>query len=309
MEQWLRKCNLIIGGSSNAVDVSNLRITFTVKKTSAQTPNEAEIKVYNLSSETAAQIQREFTRVILQAGYQDNFAVIFDGTAKQIKTGRDNGTDTYLHIFASDGDASYNFAVVNTTLAAGSSPTDHINAAASPMAKHGTTVGHVGDVGGQKLARGKVMYGNSRDYLRQSAQSSDADWSIQDGKLQVIPVRGLLPTQAVVLNSKSGLIGTPEQTNDGIKIRALLNPMLKIGGKIIVNNKDIQAATISENKTTQGGQKSKPADKPATIADDGAYKVIKVEYNGDTRGNDWYCDMIAIDVDESAPTGNEAKNG
>lgn len=297
MEQWLRKCSLILGGSGDGVDVSNLRITFTVKKTSVQTPNEAEIKVYNLSSETAAQIQREFTRVILQAGYQDNFAVIFDGTAKQIKTGRDNGTDTYLHIFASDGDASYNFAVVNTTLAAGSSPTDHINAAASPMATHGTTVGYVGDVGGQKLARGKVMYGNSRDYLRQSAQSSDADWSIQDGKLQVVPIRGLLPTQAVLLNSKSGLIGTPEQTNDGIKVRALLNPMLKIGGKIIVNNKDIQAATISENKTTQGGQKAQPADKPATIADDGAYKVIKVEYNGDTRGNDYYCDIIAVDID------------
>lgn len=309
MEQWLRKCSLILGGNGNGVDVSNLRITFTVKKTSVQTPNEAEIKVYNLSSETAAQIQREFTRVILQAGYQNNFSVIFDGTAKQIKTGRDNGTDTYLHIFASDGDASYNFAVVNTTLSAGSSPTDHINAAASPMAAHGTTVGHIGNVGGQKLARGKVMYGNSRDYLRQSAQSSDSDWSIQDGKLQVVPVRGLLPTQAVVLNSKSGLIGTPEQTNDGIKIRALLNPMLKIGGKIIVNNKDIQLATISENKTTKGGQKAQPADKPATIADDGAYKVIKVEYNGDTRGNDWYCDMIAIDVDESAPTGKEAKSG
>lgn len=309
MEQWLRKCTLILGGNGDGVDVSQLRITFTVKKTSVQTPNEAEIKIYNLSSETAAQIQREFSRVILQAGYQNNFAVIFDGTTKQIKTGRDNGTDTYLHIFASDGDASYNFAVVNTTLAAGSSPTDHINAAASPMAAHGTTVGHVGDVGGQKLARGKVMYGNSRDYLRQSAQSSDADWSIQDGKLQVVPSRGLLPSQAVLLNSKSGLIGTPEQTNDGIKIRALLNPMLKIGGKIIVNNKDVEAATISENKTTKSGEKKKPADKPATIADDGAYKVIKIEYTGDTRGNDWYCDMIAIDIDESAPAGKEAKSG
>lgn len=306
MEQWLRKCSLILGSGADGVDVSALRIAFTVKKTSVQTPNEAELKIYNLSSETAAQIQREFTHVILQAGYQDTFAVLFDGTTKQIKTGRENGTDTYLHIFASDGDASYNFAVVNTTLAAGSSPVDHINAAASPMSEHGTTVGYIGDVGGQKLARGKVMYGNSRDYLRQSSQNSDADWSIQDGKLQVVPIQGLLPAQAILLNSKSGLIGTPEQTNDGIKIRALLNPMLKIGGKIIVNNKDVQAATISQNKTTKGGQKQQPADKPATIADDGAYKIIQIEYNGDTRGNDWYCDIVAIDIDETV---NEAKNG
>jgi hypothetical protein len=306
MQQWIRKFSLILGSGSDALDVSLLRCTFTIKKTSAQTPNEAEIKVYNLSSGTAAQIQREFTRVILQAGYESNYAVIFDGTTKQIKTGRENGTDTYLQIMASDGDAAYNFAVVNTTLAAGSSSSDHINAAGGAMGAHGVTTGHIGDVGGQKLTRGKVMFGSSKDYLRQSAQNSDADWSIQDGKLQIVPIRGLLPTQAVVLTSKTGLIGSPEQTNDGIQAKTLLNPMLKIGGKVIIDNKSVEMATISENKSSKSGDKKQPADKPATIAADGAYKIIKIEYNGDTRGTDWYCDIVCIDIDETI---QEAKNG
>lgn len=306
MQQWIRKFSLLIGDDDEALDVSQLRCTFTIKKTSAQTPNEAEIRVYNLAKETVARIQKEFTRVILQAGYVENYGVIFDGTAKQIKTGRDNGTDSYLQIMASDGDAAYNFAVVNTTLAAGSSPRDHIAASAGAMGAHGVKTGHIGDVGGQKLARGKVMYGNSRDYLRQSAQSSNADWSVQDGQLQVVPLRGLLPTQAVVLNSKTGLIGTPEQTNDGITIKCLLNPLLKIGGKIIVDNKDIEMATISENKTSKSGEKKQPADKPATIADDGAYKIIKIEYNGDSHGTDWYCDIVAVDIDQTTEKAKES---
>ena len=44
-----------------------------------ETPNSASIKVYNLSEATAGRICKEFTRVILQAGYQGNCSVIFDG--------------------------------------------------------------------------------------------------------------------------------------------------------------------------------------------------------------------------------------
>jgi len=299
LRQFIRKFSLVIGGEDDALDVSELRCTFTVKKTSAQTPNEAQIRVYNLSSETASKIQKEFTFITLQAGYEDNFAVIFNGTAKQIKIGRESSTDTYLEILASDGDLAYNFSVVNTTLAAGSTTSDHIKAAGDSMSEHGVTTGHIGDTGGTKLARGKVMFGNARDYLRQSSQNSDSDWSIQDGKLQVVPVTGLLPTQAVVLTAKTGLIGTPEQTNEGIQAKALLNPLIKIDAKVVIDNKSVEEATISENKTTETGQKKEPANKPAMIANDGEYKVIKVEYNGDTRGVEWYCDIVCLAIDST----------
>lgn len=301
MQQWIRKFNILIGNKNNdGVDVSALRCTFKVTKTNAQTPNEAQIKIYNLTPETAARIKKEFTRVLLQAGYESNFGVIFDGTVKQFRIGRESGTDTYLEIQAADGDVAYNFAVVNTTLAAGSSPNDHINAAAGAMNSNGTKTGYIGNVGGQKLARGKVMYGNAKDYMRQTAQNSNADWSIQDGKVQVIPIKGLLPTQAVVLTSQTGLIDTPKQSNDGIEAKTLLNPLLKIGGKVIINNSSIESAALS------GGEKKEGDKKPAKIADDGAYKIIKIEYSGDSRGTEWYCNIVCIDVDETV---KEAKNG
>lgn len=295
MNQWQRKCTLVVAGAGgDGLDLSQFKITFTIKKTDAQSPNEAEIKVYNLSQNTVNQIQKEFTRVTLQAGYQDNFAVIFDGNIKQIKSGRDNGTDSYLHIFAGDGDDAYNFAIVNKTLSAGASQSDQVKAAIGSM--DSVSEGDIQIQNKTKLARGKVMYGMSRDYLRQSADTDRAAWSIQDGKLQIIPIDGIAKGTAIVLNSKTGLVGTPEQTNDGIRARTLLNPQIKIGGAVTIDEEDIQAATIQSISPTK---KTDKVNTPATIANDGQYKIISIEYNGDNRGNDWYCDIIALSIDET----------
>lgn len=300
--QYLRACKLIVataGGSG--LDLSGLHIKFSIKKADAQTPNTAEIRVYNVAETTVARIRKEFSRVVLQAGYEANLGVIFDGNIKQVRFGRENGTDTYIDIAAGDGDDAYNYAVVNTTLAAGASQRDQINAAASPMSERGVKPGYIGETGETKLARGKVMYGMARDYMRQSAEASDTTWSIQDGKLQFVPNTGVLPNQAVVLNSKTGLVGQPEQTNDGIKARCLLNPMLKIGGKVQINEKDVAQAKLAD--TSKDAQANKPAD----IAADGFYRLLVVEHSGDTRGNDWYSDLICLDIDATQPPDKQVK--
>ena len=298
--QYIRRCNLIVAGKDkDGLDLSNLRIVFKIKKSDAQTPNTAEIRVYNLAEDTAKQIQKEFSRVILQAGYESNYGVIFDGNIKQVRTGRENGVDTYLDIAAGDGDDAYNYAIVNTTLAAGASQADQINASANSMSGKGVGKGFIGDTGSAKLARGKVMYGNARDYLRQSAQASGTTWSVQDGKLQFIDRTAVLPGQAVVLNSKSGMVGAPEQTNDGIKAKCLLNPMLKIGVRVMIDEKDVEKAKLPDTS------KDSAANKPAAISSDGVYRLLTVEHGGDTRGNDWYSELVCLDVDATAPAGKK----
>ncbi|MBU9534734.1 hypothetical protein KTE49_30340, partial [Burkholderia multivorans] len=130
VQQFVRKVSLIIGfDSGEALDLSELRIVFRVQRGDLQTPNSARIRVYNVSATTARRAQKEFTRVVLQAGYEGNYGIIFDGQIKQVRRGRESQTDTFLDITAADGDSAYNFAVVNTTLAAGSVATDHVSAA------------------------------------------------------------------------------------------------------------------------------------------------------------------------------------
>lgn len=292
-EQWLRKCTLLVSDrNGDGLDLSNLRIKFTVKRSDTQTPNMAEIRVYNLEETTAQRIQKEFSKVILQAGYTSNFGVVFQGNVKQVIRGRENATDTFIDIIAGDGDLSYNFAVVNATLAAGSGQAEQINAAIGSMTKTGeTTAGNIGDVPNTKLPRGKVMYGMARDYLKQSADTTDKTWSIQDGKVQFVPLTSYLPGEAVVLSSKTGLVGTPQQTNEGVMVKCLLNPKLKIGGRVQLNNKDVARLKIDLS------QPLSPANIPAPLTSDGVYYILVIEHQGDNRGTEWYSNLTCLNLD------------
>lgn len=301
MQQWIRQCGLLIVAGSETLDLSRLRITFEVKRTQSQTPNLAQIKVYNLSEDTANLIVGEGSRIILQAGYQDNFGVVFDGQCIQIKKGREDGTETYVEINASDGDHAYNYSFVNTTLIAGSTQKDHVATVQKAMGVGSTQL----DTTAKPLPRGKVMFGEAKRIMRKSAHANNQDWSIQDGQLQIINSTSTLKQQAVVLNSKSGLVGGAEQSTNGIKARALLNPMIKIGGLIQLDEQDVAFAKIhSEHKQEEHKKKKKStktskkhaANKPASIAHDGKYKVIEVSYIGDTYGNDWYSDAVCIEL-------------
>lgn len=290
--QWLRACSLLVADASGkGLDLGELCITFSTKKGDTETPNSAEIRIYNLSEATMSRMKREFTRVVLQAGYQSNCGVIFDGNIRGTRSGRERGTDTWLEILAADGDRAYNFATVNTTLAAGSTPADRVDVCQQSFAAKGTGKGYMPELGETKLPRGKVMYGMARKYMRSEAETTGCSWSFQDGKLQMVKTTGFLPGEAVVLTHETGLVGTPEQTNEGITVRCLLNPKLRVNGRIKLDNKSIQQAQTQLKMSAQ---------RPPRMDRDGLYRILKVEFSGDTLGNDWYADMVCIGLDDTS---------
>jgi hypothetical protein len=297
MKQFGRHVDLFLADAAGkGLNFAKLRINFYVKKEDSSAPNTARIKIYGVAQDTVARIKKEFTEIILQAGYEENYGIIFRGNIKEVRTGRENGVETFVEISAGDGDAGYAYGTINKTLSAGARQNDIVNAAMIGEP------GYIPDLGGEKLPRGKVMYGMKRDVLRASASSTDTTWSIQDGKMQFLPLTGLLPGQALVLNSKTGLIGTPEQTTEGVKGKCLLNPMLKIGSRLVIDEKDV--ASIKLQTKEKQDQKDK---EPAKIAADGQYRLLKVEYKGDTHANDWFAEFVCLDVDASAPAGKKVK--
>jgi len=289
--QYIRACSLIVFGKDlDGLDLSELRIKFSVKRSDTITPNTADIRVYNLEPNTAKRIQKEFKTVILQAGYEGNYGVIFKGNIKQVIIGRESATDTFIDIIAGDGDRAYNFAVVNSTLAAGSSQLDQVNAAVGAMGQKGTTAGYLGEFPPEKLPRGKVMYGNARNYLRNSAQTTDKTVSIQDEKVTFVSKKSYLPGQAVVLTSKTGMIGTPQQTNEGVNVKNLLNPKINVGTRVKIDNASIERFKINLSVPNS------PANIPAPLSADGTYYVLVAEHQGDTRGVEWYTTLICLNI-------------
>ena len=291
-QQYGRTISLLVFGTDlNGLDLSKLRIKFSVKRSDTMTPNTADIRVYNLEEKTALQIQKEFKKVSLQAGYEGNYGVIFQGNIKQVILGRESGQDTFIDIVAGDGDRAYNFAIVNQTLAAGATQMDQVKASSGAMASRGVTDGYLGEMPNNQLPRGKVMYGNARNYLRDVAESTDKSWSIQDEKITFVPKKSYLPGERVVITAKTGMIGTPQQTNEGVNVKMLLNPMIKIGGRVQIDNRSIERYKI--NLTVPNS----PANIPAPLTADGVYYVLVCEHQGDTRGIEWYTTLICLNID------------
>lgn len=297
-DQWLRKVSLVVIPSigDQALDLSEMHIQFRVNAADVETPNNAIIRVFNLSSNTAARVQKEYSSVILQAGYQQgNFGTIFKGTIKQIRRGRISATDTYLDILAADGDEAYNFAVINQSLKAGSTLEQRQAAIAESMKQYNVEQGYTGPMTGGILPRGKVLFGMARDYQRDLANTTKMDWSVQGGMLQLIPYTGYRPGDAVVMNAMTGMVGMPEQTNQGIRVRCLLNPRIEVGRLIQINNKDINQNSV---QTQLGFPRYTDIILLAKLSEsDGTYRVFVHEYEGDTRGNPWYSDLTCLAAD------------
>lgn len=295
--QYLRQCSLVVGNDGQGLELADLRVVFQTHHADYETPNHADIRVYNLAEATARRVEKEFTKVVLQAGYQGTMGLIFGGTVRQVRRGRENGKDTYLDILASDGDRAYNYAVVNATLAAGSTANDQVLTAQAAMAEHGVEAGHLPELGGPALPRGRVMYGMARKTMRDASQATNSSWSIQNEATQVVPTQSYLPGEAVVLTAQTGLIGQPEQTNEGIKVRALINSRFRVGGRIKLDNASIKRF---RTEITVGAFNKAPR-----LDDDGLYRILGVDFTGDTRGKDWYADLICVGIDDSAPIGSK----
>lgn len=266
MTQFNRKFGLVlVDKGGKGVDVSNLRCKFEITKTFTPTPNAAKLTVYNLNPDTANQIKKEFTRVIVQAGYQDNYGLIFDGNVRQAKAGREGDTDTFLVLDCGDGDKALNSAVVNKSLKAGATPGALVGAASEPLLAQGVKLGtNQAASMGAPLPRGKVVYGAAKDVLRQIAAANGAQWSIQDGALVFIGANSQPVGTAVLLSPQTGLVGVPEETDKGVSMKCLLNPNLRIYGPVVLSGTALA----------------------------GNYKALSLKYSGDTRGNEFYADIV-----------------
>jgi len=307
-QQFGRQFKLLVSNKGGTtVDLSQMRVKFAVKKSGYMTPNVADIIVYNLAQSTALFIKQEFTQVIMQAGYDGNFGVIFKGNIKQAILGRESGTDTFINLIAGDGDQAYNFAIVTQTvgsaIAGGSSPSDQFNAAAASMSGQGVGASYIGTLPQVKLPRGKVLYGNARDYIKTIADTNGFAWSIQDEKIVFLKQGAYLPNQAVVLTSKSGLIGAPQQTIQGIKLKCLLNPKIKCHGRVQIDNAAVQQFVIDFS------QPGSPANTPVPLSNDGMYYVLVAEHSGDTRGTEWYTNLQMLTIDVSSNPLNSVQAG
>lgn len=304
--QFGRAAKLFVLNEQNAYDLSDMRFTFQIRANDEETPNTAAIRIYNLALGTIRLLIEEFNFVTLSAGYEGNLATIFTGTITQFRRGKESNVDSYLDIFAADGDMPYNQSKSNFSMGAGASQVQIFRQymadmrAVSPNVSVDPNAEHFLTMFGGILPRGKVAFGATRDYLRDLADTNNVRWSIQNGVVTLIQLSSYLPGEAVKINSLTGMIGVPEASDNGIAVRCLLNPSIKIGHAIMINNGDITQTTIKDNAYPGiDGVLIAGIDPNPNSENDGIYRVLVIEHSGDTRGQEWYTEIVCITIDPS----------
>lgn len=265
----------IIPADGEARVITDLRINFEITKSILSFPNLCRLNIYNPNEDTLAALQKKFTKIVLNAGYEGDVRLLFKGEVRNVFQNR-AGVDSLITVYAGDGERDWQNATFNKTFTENVT----ISSAIEEVLKtfEDVTVGVVNGLPqvADKL-RGQTLSGSSKDILDQFADEYGFDWSIQDGEVIITPFESPLEgDEAVLVNAATGMIGSPTVTEIGADVSTLLNPRLlpNKAFKIESVNADIQLGNLFFRNIKR------------TTAE-GTYKIQEVTFKGDSIEGDW----------------------
>lgn len=307
-----RRISLVVGKSGEgvtpkSVDLSELHIRFRVVSASVPTPKYAEVRIWNLAQDVVNEILKEFTDISLSVGYGDDEGIIFQGSIARIAAGRENAVDSFVDILAQDGDVGYNWSITNKSLDDGWTDDDVYRHLMQDFASNGLIAGNKPDFTLTPAPRGSSLYGRTSDLMTQLAKRQGCDWFIEDGRVNLVKHKEFMESSNVpTLTPTSGLIGVPTVTYQGIQAQCLMNPMVKVGAIVKIDNSVINRLVKRESIIGLDQVSATPGTLNGDVNGKGAYKAYCVTHVGDSRGNDWYTSFIGIAVDGTIPIGSPA---
>ena len=281
---FLREAQLIVGEpGTGGLDVKDLRFAFNVQLSLVGYPNMATIQIYNLKKSNRNLIQEEFTKIFLHAGYQGNVPLIFSGNIVNV-THIKQGPDWVTTLFCGDSIKTINESTINKTLPPGATTESLLDELVGQMdgVTKGVTEGLKDCLTGKRsLLRGIVLAGNVKDWLDKLSQNCGFDYSVNNDVLETTTKnKPLNDEEPVIVSQSNGMLGSPELTEVGVKVKSLLLPQLKLGRRI-----EIQSISSKINIGNLIFRKI-----PPTLGE-GTYRIDKITHVGDTRENDWFTEI------------------
>lgn len=283
-----RRCVVTVG----TMVVSDLRMQFKVHKDNGMKPNTAELTITNLSALSRAAATTKGVPFIIAAGYAGTpanpagtVANIFSGRVRSADHVRENAD--WNSVFQSgDGETAYANANHVKSYAGPTPQAQVLSDLLDTMTANGVdTVSAKAVIAGISgvFTKGFTAFGKSAPMIEAMLRSAGYEMSIQDQRMQLVPIDGVAPGAVEVLTPDTGLIGSPAHgTNDGsklaqrnagvVKLKCSLRPNITPGCQILVQ---------AEGLSGPGGQ-------PAPL------KVVRLEHRGDTHGTDWITEIEAM---------------
>lgn len=254
--------------------IDQLRLTFSIEKHLGKEPNTCTISVFNLAEQSRAELQHHPLQVRLEAGYDGERGRLFAGDLYHSSTTHEVA-EVVTKLQVADGRRAYKHARVNRSFKPGTDARAILKDIAGSMGlKVPKDVDEAKELAAQ-FASGVVAHGPSRNELTRVLSKHGMDWSIQDGRLQVLRVDGVRADEAILVNQDTGLVGSPaygtpkkHRGKPPLNFRMLLYPGIVPGARVQVQSEDV----------------------------DGLFKVQRVKHEGDTETGDFFTDVEALQV-------------
>jgi hypothetical protein len=259
-----------VGGTGR--EWTGLRVLFRAWKAGDATPNKLELDIYNLSKDARHYIEGSGKdwAVRLEAGYESGINLIFTGRlelASSIKRGQRNhhhqGADWLTKVHGRDGVRAYRSVILSKSFGPKTSQEAVIMHIAKAM---GVTVGKLKGLSKQQYNHGHQLCGLARHELDTLCRNAGSRWSIQDGVLNILPIGSAIDHNAIVVSASTGMIGSPERTERGVKVTMLLRGGINPGNLIQIDAQDLK----------------------------GNYVVESVHHRGDSHDLEWYTEIECL---------------
>ena len=273
MRQWLRKARVTFPGGftvnpSNRVETHEMRVQFDVSRGISGSPNTFEIKLYNLSRDHRNSLGRELELVQLEAGYcppegGGNLGIIAKGRIRDIQHDRSDA-DIITTISCGDGDAAFRRSTISKTIPKGTPIPDVVDQLYQELEKQGIAKGEFKfpeDI--RTTKRPYSMCGSCTRELDVLGRGNGFYWSIQNETMEVIPGDGYLEGM-ILLSPSTGMIGTPTITDNGVKVKGLLNPDARPNRQVKVESSVLEMNAQSDT-----------------------YRISAVDFSGDNQESDF----------------------
>lgn len=253
------------------VEVTDLRIQFSIERHLRSEPNTCEITITNLAPPLRALLQRDAVVISLAAGYDNVARHLFTGDVRDAQTKRD-GADLLTTVHLADGLRAHAQARVTRSYRSGTQVLTVLKDAAKSM---GLLLPKAVEASAElraNFATGYVLEGPTRTELTRLLAPFGFTWSIQDGKLQIIHDEEMAPGAEREISVDTGMIGDPSfsfpqpsakapkhRKRPTMSVDTLLYPELVPGLAVRVKSDEIN----------------------------GRFKLDTVTHAGDTHGDDW----------------------
>jgi len=278
---------IVANKGGQAIEVSNLRTTFTIGKTSDSDPNTAEISVYNMNSLSTSFLQQNDLIMWLYCGYEssrDDLKLVFSGEVIDTMSSK-SGPDKLITLICGDANKGININHYEKTYAANTAIKTIIKDVANGM---GVLVSdkNITAIPEDRFINSYVALGSTKDILNELFKKLKLEWYVDDNVFYASDRVNINVTNSILISEKTGMISSPVKkkekdatastTESGITFNSILNPELKIGETVKIESEY------------------------ADIDTSGLFVIKQIEMNGDTHSSAWYSKCLCLGEKTSA---------